>query len=135
MWWCKRGGRFFSANGAGKMSNGEHQWLEWLAQTMPIRPRGNIYLDSERGMEIGKLCLEIAREQFSWRRADPDTFWVDVQFYTKYKLDDNEIRFVEKMQAGLDNHKANAPEKNAYAEMMRGIEKLKAIEFCDDNSN
>lgn len=102
-------------------------WLEWLAKTMSCRPEGNMYLDSERGLEIGKLCLDLAREDFSWHRIEPDVFWVDVQLFTKYKLEDDQIRFIDRQQPGTENYKTHAKERNAYAEMMRGYEKLKAL--------
>lgn len=105
----------------------ERDWLEWLTHVMMSRPVGNLYLDSERGIEIGKLCLEIAREDFTWRRSDKDTFWADVQLFTKYKLDEKDINFICKMQPGVDNYKLHAKERNAYAEMMRGINKLRKL--------
>ena len=80
--------------------NQENQdWLKWLAAVMQNRPKGNTYLDSERGFDVGRLCINLNREMFSWRRSDVDTFWLDVQFYTKYKLTDEQISFIEKMQA------------------------------------
>lgn len=104
------------------------EWLEWLAQVMPTRPKNNAYLDSERGMEIGQLCFQIEREDFAWRRSDPDVFWIDVQLFTKYQLTDDEIRFICSHQAGNENYKKHSAERNAYAEMMRGMNKLKEIE-------
>lgn len=105
----------------------DKDWLNWLAQVMPYRPKGNAYLDSERGMEIGRVCLDFEKQNFNWRRSDPDTFWVDVQLFTKYKLSNEEVEFVLKMQAGIENHKEYADERKAYAEMMRGIEKLRNL--------
>lgn len=103
------------------------EWLKWLTAVMACRPKGNAYLDSPRGMEIGTLCLNLNREMFSWRRNDPDVFWIDVQLYTKYKLSDSEIEFMERTQAGVDQFKTNADERHAYAEMMRGVQKLKQL--------
>ena len=40
--------------------NGEDiVWLEWLDKVMKSRPSGNILLDSQRGIEVGRLCLEL----------------------------------------------------------------------------
>ena len=58
---------------------------EWLFQIMIRRPKNNAYLESERGMEISKLCIDTERELHSWRRSDVDTFWIYVQLFTKYK--------------------------------------------------
>jgi len=73
------------------------------------------------------LLEDFERETFNWRRGDPDTFWIDVQLFTKYKLSDEDIKFVLKMQAGIDQHSNYADERNAYAEMIRGMNKLKKI--------
>ena len=108
-------------------NEGSQDWLKWLAAVMQNRPKGNAYLDSERGFEVGKLCIDISRELFSWRRSDIDTFWINVQLYTKYKLTDEQISFIEKMQAGIEQHKENAEERKAYAEMIRGMTKLKEL--------
>ncbi len=105
----------------------------WLAQIMSVRPKGNKYLDSERGIEVGKLCIDIERELFSWRKSDIDTFWVDVQLFVKYKLSNEDIEFICKMQPGIDNYAENSAERNAYAEMMRGINKLKKLNEEVDN--
>ena len=108
--------------------NQENQdWLKWLAAVMQNRPKGNAYLDSERGFDVGRLCINLNREMFSWRRSDVDTFWLDVQLYTKYKLTDEQISFIEKMQAGIDQHKDYSEERKAYAEMIRGMTKLKEL--------
>lgn len=115
-----------SSRGGGE--NQENQdWLKWLAAVMQNRPKGNAYLDSERGLAIGSLCINLNREMFSWRRSDVDTFWPDVQLYTKYKLTDEQISFIEKMQAGIDQHKEHSEERKAYAEMIRGMTKLKEL--------
>lgn len=100
-------------------------WNEWLAEVMTHRPQRNKYLDCKRGIEIGRLCIDIERELFSWRRSDPDTFWIDVQLFVKYKLSDSDIEFILRHQPGIGSHTANAEERNAYAEMMRGLNKLK----------
>lgn len=103
-------------------------WLNWLNTVMRCRPSGNSYLDSERGIEVGKIALQAERENFAWRRGDPEYFWIDVQLMTKYKLSDDEIRFVIKMQAGHRQYAEHADERKAYAELVRGIEKLREIE-------
>ena len=107
------------------MENENTEWLEWLATAMTIRPKGNKYLDSQRGIEVAKLMIDNEREAFNWRRSDVDTFWVDVQMAVKYKLDDDEIGFIQRTQMGLDNWKHYVDERKAYAEMVRGLEKLR----------
>ncbi len=92
---------------------------------MTVRPKGNCYLDSERGLEIGRLCIAYERNNFNWRRSDTDTFWIDVQLFTKYKLSDDEIQFAMGMQPGIENYKRHSKERNAYAEYMRGLTKLR----------
>ena len=112
--------------------NLEKDWKEWLAAVMTSRPKGSMYLNSERGVEVTSMCLDIEREDFSWHRSDVDTFWLDVQLFVKYKLDDEQIRFICKLQPGVINHKRHAKERNAYAEMIRGFDKLKKIAIGDD---
>ncbi len=36
---------------------GDKDFLLWLAEIMKVRPKGNCYLDSPRGLEVGKLCI------------------------------------------------------------------------------
>ena len=91
------------------------------------RSSKNSYLNSERGFEIGKLCLKKERELFSWRRSDPDTFWIDVQLFTKYKLNDEQVIFIMEHQPGIEEYKEHSKERNAYAETMRGISKLRRL--------
>ena len=44
--------------------NGEDiVWLEWLDKVMKSRPSGNILLDSQRGIEGGRLCLELEKKR------------------------------------------------------------------------
>lgn len=102
-------------------------WLEWLRETMLNRPRNNRYLDFDRGIQIGKLCIDFERGNHSWRRSDPEVFWIDIQLFVKYKLSDEDVLFVMKMQAGIGNYKEHAPERNAYAEFMRGLGKLRKL--------
>lgn len=102
-------------------------WADWLATVMSIRPNNNDYLDSARGTEVTKLCLDIEREDFNWHRSDTNTFWLDIQMFVKYKLDNDEIRFICKQQPGVDNHSKHSKERNAYAEMKRGLDKLKTL--------
>lgn len=110
------------------IAHGENaEYIKWLAAVFKNRPRGNFYVESERGYEIGTLCFQLEREMFSWRRSDPDTFWIDVQLFVKYKLSDDDIRFIVKFQAGVEQNKLHADEKNAYAEMRRGFLKLKNL--------
>ncbi len=104
---------------------GDKEFLIWLAEIMKVRPKDNCYLDSERGLEIGRLCIAHERNNFNWRRSDIDTFWIDVQLFTKYKLSDNEIQFAMGLQPGIENYKQHSKERNAYAEYMRGLTKLR----------
>lgn len=107
--------------------NSNEEYLDWLSKTLALRPPKNYYIDSPRGVEVVKLILDFERDNFSWRRSDEDTFWIDVQLFVKYKLTNEEIIFVIKMQGGIENNKKFSQEKNAYAEMMRGIKKLREI--------
>lgn len=102
-------------------------WGEWLCKTMPLRPKGNQYIDSKRGEEVATLCLAFERKNFSWRRSDPDTFWVDIQLFVKYGLSDDDIIFICSAQPGVNEYKEHKEERKAYSEMMRGMQKLKDI--------
>ena len=104
-------------------------WLEWLKRVMELRPKDSPYLDSPRGIEVTMLCLAFEKQDFNWHRSDEDTFWIDVQMCVKYKLSDEEILFMMKQQPGVDNYSKHSAERNAYAEMMRGIKKLRQINF------
>lgn len=106
---------------------GGTDFKEWLAEVMQSRPKANEYLDSDRGMEIGKLCIDLNRETFAWRRADPDVFWLDVQLYTKYKLSDGQVEFLETFEPGVEQFKKHSQERVAYAEMIRGMQKLRRL--------
>lgn len=100
-------------------------YLSWLGEVLSSRPKNSYLIESSRGKEVEKLCLEIEKESFNWRRSDEDTFWVDVQLFIKYKLSNEEIKFVCNQQPGIKNYKKHSKERNAYAEMMRGMEKLR----------
>lgn len=103
-------------------------YAKWLTRIMACRPKNNPYLDSERGMEVGRIALEAERENYAWRRSDPDVFWLDVQLFVKYKLDDDEIRFVINLQPGIEQYKDHKDERRAYGEFTRGLEKLRKME-------
>lgn len=109
--------------------NENSTFLKWLTDVMRCRPKDNYYLESERGIEVAKLCIDFERNNYDWRRSDVDTFWIDVQLFVKYKLSDNEVIFAMKMQAGVDEYKKHSPERNAYAEFMRGLDKMRKLEF------
>lgn len=111
------------------MIEGGEVFGQWLAKVMSLRPRGNVYLDSPRGVEVTRLCLDFERQDFSWHRSDEDTFWLDVQLAVKYKLSDDDITFMMRQQPGVENYKKHAEERNAYAEMMRGLAKLRLINY------
>lgn len=104
-------------------------WKEWLAKVMSLRPHGNMYLDSPRGIEVTKMCLAYEKSDFSWHRSDEDTFWIDVQMFVKYKHSDEEILFIMKQQPGVENYSKHSAERNAYAEFMRGLTKLRNINY------
>ena len=110
-------------------TDGQSVWLKWLAKVMSERPKGNMYLDSPRGIEVTKMCLAYEKQDFTWHRGDEDTFWIDVQMFVKYKLTDEDILFTMKQQPGVENYRKHSEEKNAYAEFMRGLKKLRNIEY------
>ena len=111
----------------------EDVWLQWITDVMVLLPTDSMYLNSERGIEVTKLCIDNARRDFSWRRADVDTFWIDIQMYVKYQLSDEDIAFIEKQQPGVDNYAKHSKERKAYAEMVRGIEKLRKISLEEED--
>lgn len=104
-------------------------WLEWIAEVMATKPVGNELLDSKRGQEVVDLLLDLERADFNWHRGDPDVFWIDAQMCIKYQLSNAEIKFLAKQQPGVANHQKHSKERNAYAEMMRGLQKLKELNF------
>ena len=107
--------------------DGNEDFLNWLSKTLSFRPPKNYYIDSERGVEVCRLILDFERDNFSWRRSDEDTFWIDVQMFVKYKLSDDEILFICKNQGGIENNKKYSEERKAYGELMRGLKKLREI--------
>ncbi len=109
------------------MIEGNEDFLSWLTTIMCKRPAKNYYIDSERGDQVVNLILDFERDNFNWRREDEDTFWLDVQLFVKYKLTDEDILFICKMQGGIENNKKHSAEKNAYSEMMRGLKKLREL--------
>lgn len=104
-------------------------WLEWIAEVMATKPINNELLESKRGQEVVDLLLDLERNDFNWHRGDPDVFWIDAQMFIKYQLTNAEIKFLSKQQPGVANYKKYAKERNAYSEMMRGLEKLKELNF------
>lgn len=104
-------------------------WLEWIAEVMATKPVNNELLESKRGQEVVDLLLDLERNDFNWHRGDPDVFWIDAQMCIKYQLTNAEIKFLSKQQPGVANYKKYAKERNAYSEMMRGLEKLKELNF------
>ena len=104
-------------------------WLEWIAEVMATKPINNELLESKRGQEVVDLLLDLERNDFNWHRGDPDVFWIDAQMCIKYQLTNAEIKFLSKQQPGVANYKKYAKERNAYSEMMRGLEKLKELNF------
>ena len=104
-------------------------WLEWIADVMATKPVNNELLESKRGQEVVDLLLDLERNDFNWHRGDPDVFWIDAQMCIKYQLTNAEIKFLSKQQPGVANYKKYAKERNAYSEMMRGLEKLKELNF------
>lgn len=114
----------------------DNVWKEWVANVMAIKPKSDL-LDSKRGVEVTKLCIDYERQDFNWHRSDIDTFWIDIHMFAKYKLSDKEIRFILKQQPGLKNYAKHSEERKAYAEFMRGLEKLRKIngELVYDDSH
>lgn len=106
---------------------GGQVWQTWLAKVISLRPKDNMYLDSPRGIEVANLCLAFEKQDFSWHRSDEDTFWLDVQLFVKYKLSNKDITFIMQQQPGTENYRKHAAERNAYAEFMRGLQKLRCI--------
>lgn len=104
-------------------------WLEWIAEVMATKPVGNELLESQRGQEVVDLLLDLERADFNWHRGDADTFWIDAQICIKYQLSNAEIKFISSHQPGVVNYKKHAKERNAYSEMMRGLQKLKELNF------
>lgn len=112
-----------------KTIEGGEIWMEWLAKVISQKPSHNMYLDSERGIEVARLCLKHEKQDFNWHRSDVDTFWIDVQMFVKYKLSNEDILFVLEQQPGVDNYSKHAEERKAYAEFMRGLTKLRNINW------
>lgn len=106
---------------------------EWMNEVLKKMPLGSRILQSERGHQVVELCLNYDLNDFNWHRSDYDTFWIDCQMFVKYKLSDEEILFILKQQPGVDNYQKHALERNAYAEMMRGIKKLRLIQSGKHN--
>jgi hypothetical protein len=104
-------------------------WLEWIAEVMATKPVDNELLESQRGQEVVDLLLDLERADFNWHRGDADTFWIDAQMCIKYQLSNAEIKFLAKQQPGVVNYQKHSKERNAYAEMMRGLQKLKELNF------
>ena len=104
-------------------------WLEWIAEVMATKPVCNELLESQRGQEVVDLLLDLERADFNWHRGDADTFWIDAQMCIKYQLSNAVIKFLAKQQPGVANYQKHAKERNAYAEMMRGLQKLKEHNF------
>ncbi|HFI0164064.1 TPA: hypothetical protein ACGORW_001890 [Streptococcus suis] len=75
----------------------DNVWKEWIANVMAVKPKSDL-LDSKRGVEVTKLCIDYERQDFNWHRSDIDTFWIDIHMFVKYKLSDKEIRFILKQQ-------------------------------------
>ena len=117
-------------------SKDDNIWYEWIATVMAQKPQKNRWIDSKRGQEVVKMCINFERDDYNWHRSDTDTFWLDVQMFVKYKLSDKEIRFILKQQPGIQNYSKHSDERTAYAEFMRGLEKLRKINSelaYDDN--
>lgn len=101
---------------------------------MQGRPKHNVYVDSPRGDEVVRMVLDFERKDFNWHRSDSDTFRIDIQMFVKYKLSDSDMMFVLNQQPGTGNYKEHANERNAYAEMMRGMEKLRRLQNMPVNN-
>lgn len=111
------------------MTYQEDVWGNWLMQIISCQPKNNKLIESPRGSEVLAIVLEEEKRAFNWRRSDLDTFWIDVQMYVRYGLEDNEIRFICRQQPGIKSYDRHGEERKAYAEMMRGLDKLKQVNF------
>ena len=108
-------------------SKDDNIWYEWVATVMSQKPLKNKWIDSKRGQQVTKLCLNFERDDYNWHRSDTDTFWLDVQMFVKYKLSDKEIRFILRQQPGVENYSKHEAERNAFAEFKRGLDKLRLL--------
>ena len=113
------------------MSYHENEWGQWLMEVAARMPLDNKLIQSEKGQQLLKVMLEEEKRAFNWRRGDSETFWIDLQMFTYYGMGDDSVRFICRTQMGLNNHDKYANERNAYAEMIRWLEKLKKINFPD----
>lgn len=102
-------------------------WYDWIATVMAQKPQNNRWIDSKRGQQVTKLCLNFERDDYNWHRSDTDTFWLDVQMFVKYKLSDKEIRFILRQQPGIQNYSKHSDERKAFAEFKRGLDKLRVL--------
>lgn len=110
-----------------EIPTGNIEFREWILKVMALKPKGSYYINCERGKEVTELALNFERDDFNWHRSDEDIFWIDIQLFVKYKLSNEEILFILKQQPGVVNYSKYAKERNAYAEMMRGLNKLRQI--------
>ena len=108
-------------------SKDDNIWYERVATVMSQKPLKNKWIDSKRGQQVTKLCLNFERDDYNWHRSDTDTFWLDVQMFVKYKLSDKEIRFILRQQPGVENYSKHEAERNAFAEFKRGLDKLRLL--------
>lgn len=42
----------------------DNVWKEWIANVMAVKPKSNL-LDSKRGIEVTKLCIDYERQDFN----------------------------------------------------------------------
>ena len=108
-------------------SKDDNIWYEWIATVMAQKPQKNRWIDSKRGQEVVKMCINFERDDYNWHRSDTDTFWLDVQMFVKYKLSDKEIRFILRQQPGVENYSKHKADRNAFAEFKRGLDKLRLL--------
>ena len=107
----------------------DKDYYEHLAEIFKNAPTFNPknYAFTKRGIEVTELLLRHEEQQFSWRRSDPDAFWIDVQLMVKFKLSDEEILFMADVQPGINQYKLHKEERDAYRGLIRAFDKLKEI--------
>ena len=69
-------------------SKDDNIWYEWVATVMSQKPLKNKWIDSKRGQQVTKLCLNFERDDYNWHRSDTDTkfrAW-DEEFQMMYEV-------------------------------------------------
>ena len=80
-----------------------------------------IYKEDNQGAEI--------KGRVAHKEKIGELYTITIQMCIKYQLSNAEIKFLAKQQPGVVNYQKHSKERNAYAEMMRGLQKLKELNF------